>query len=89
MSIDVVSFANQTLRLPLSCYFFKENVSPLDSGNAARRLLDNVSYVTDAFSSLSTPSSRALTNWITDQVAPDYWIPNAEITVRNHLKDTL
>ena len=60
---------------------FQENLAPLDSGNVARRLLDNVSYVTEAVSSLSTPSSRALTSWITDQVAPDYWIPNSEITV--------
>lgn len=57
-----------------------ENLAPLDSANAARRFLDNVSYVTDAVSSLSIPPSRALTNWITDQVAPDYWIPNSEIT---------
>lgn len=57
-----------------------ENLGPLDSGNAARRLLDNVGYVTDAVSSLSIPPSKALTDWITDKVAPDYWIPNAEIT---------
>ncbi|XP_073247617.1 zinc finger FYVE domain-containing protein 1-like [Porites lutea] len=71
---------NTVVRTELRHVWPGENVSPLDSGNAARRLLDNVSYVTDAFSSLSTPSSRALTNWITDQVAPDYWIPNSEIS---------
>ena len=65
-----------------SCHpSLQENLAPLDSGNAARRLLDNVSYVTEAVSSLSIPPSRMLTNWITDQVAPDYWIPNSEITV--------
>ena len=56
-------------------------MGPLDSGNAARRLLDNVGYVTDAVSSLSIPSSKVVTNWITDKVAPDYWVPNSKITV--------
>lgn len=57
-----------------------EILGPLDSGNAARRLLDNVGYVTDAVSSLSIPSSKVVTNWITDKVAPDYWVPNSKIT---------
>lgn len=74
----------------LSCLivsWFQDNLAPLDGGNAARRLLDNVSYVTEAVSSLSSPSSRALTNWITDQVAPDYWVPNSEITVSLEIKN--
>ena len=69
--------------------WFQDNFAPLDGGNAARRLLDNVSYVTEAVSSLSSPSSRALTNWITDQVAPDYWVPNSEITVILEIKIAL
>lgn len=52
----------------------------LDGGHAARRFLDHISYVTDAVSSLGTPSSQAVTNWITDKIAPDYWVPNSEIT---------
>ncbi|KAJ7371035.1 Zinc finger FYVE domain-containing protein 1 [Desmophyllum pertusum] len=71
---------NTVVRTELCHAWPGDNLAPLDGGNAARRLLDNVSYVTEAVSSLSSPSSRALTNWITDQVAPDYWIPNSEIT---------
>lgn len=75
------------IRLNFLISWFQDNLAPLDGGNAARRLLDNVSYVTEAVSSLSSPSSRALTNWITDQVAPDYWVPNSEITVRLKMKN--
>ena len=53
----------------------------LDGGHTARRFLDHINYVDDAVSSLSTPSSQAVTNWITDRVAPDEWVAISEIPV--------
>ena len=53
----------------------------LDGGHTARRFLDHINYVDDAVSSLSTPSSQAVTNWITDRVPQDKWAPNFEIIV--------
>ncbi|CAH3140922.1 unnamed protein product, partial [Pocillopora meandrina] len=43
----------------------------LDGGHAARRFLNHFSHVTDTVRNLGTPSSQAVTNWITDRVAPD------------------
>ncbi|KAK3743024.1 hypothetical protein QZH41_009283, partial [Actinostola sp. cb2023] len=54
--------------------------SPHEPSNAARRVLDGVKYVSETVSAYSAPSSRAVTDWIADQVAPDYWIPNSHIT---------
>jgi hypothetical protein len=62
-------------------FIFKENTAPLDSSNAARRVLDGVKYVSETVSAYSAPSSRAVSDWIADQVAPDYWTPNSQITV--------
>ena len=73
---------NILLHLLLKHTFCIQQVfAKLDGGHAARRFLDHISYVTDAVSSLGTPSSQAVTNWITDKIAPDYWVPNSEITV--------
>uniref|UniRef100_A0A3Q4G6T4 Si:ch211-11n16.2 n=1 Tax=Neolamprologus brichardi TaxID=32507 RepID=A0A3Q4G6T4_NEOBR len=44
--------------------------------NAAQRVLDGMNYVIQ----YGTGPTKAVTAWITDQVAPPYWRPNAEIT---------
>lgn len=62
--------------------------SPHEPSNAARRVLDGVKYVTDTVSAYSSPSSRVVTDWIADQVAPEYWIPNSQINV-SHLDTEL
>ncbi|XP_048586384.1 zinc finger FYVE domain-containing protein 1 isoform X2 [Nematostella vectensis] len=56
-----------------------DNAAPLEPSNASRRLLDGVKYLSDTVGAYSTPSSRAMTAWIADRVAPDYWVPNAQI----------
>ena len=53
----------------------------LNSGHGTRWFLDHINYVDDAVSSLNTPSSQAVTNWIKDRVVQDYWVPNSEIIV--------
>ena len=48
--------------------------------NAARRLLDGVSSLSDTVTTLSTAPSRNVSGWMADRIAPAYWRPNAEIT---------
>uniref|UniRef100_I3KIM9 Si:ch211-11n16.2 n=1 Tax=Oreochromis niloticus TaxID=8128 RepID=I3KIM9_ORENI len=48
--------------------------------NAAQRVLDGMNYVIQSVSEYGTGPTKAVTGWITDQVAPPYWRPNTEIT---------
>ncbi|XP_054884948.1 zinc finger FYVE domain-containing protein 1 [Poeciliopsis prolifica] len=48
--------------------------------NAAQRVLDGMNYVIQSVSEYGTGPTKAVTAWLTDQVAPPYWRPNAEIT---------
>lgn len=50
--------------------------------NAAQRVLDGMNYVIQTMTEYSTGPTKAVTAWLTDQVAPPYWKPNTEITVR-------
>ena len=49
--------------------------------NAARHLLDSLNYATDTIGSISAKPAKIVGNWVTDQIAPTYWVPNAQITV--------
>lgn len=40
-----------------------------------------MNYVIQSVSEYSTGPTKAVAAWVTDQVAPPYWSPNAEITV--------
>ncbi|XP_077579248.1 zinc finger FYVE domain-containing protein 1 isoform X1 [Stigmatopora nigra] len=48
--------------------------------NAAQRVLDGMNYVIQSMSEYSTGPTKAVTAWLTDQVAPPYWRSNTEIT---------
>ncbi|KAK0137598.1 Zinc finger FYVE domain-containing protein 1 [Merluccius polli] len=50
-----------------------------DNGNAAQRLLDGVNLVAQSVSELSVKPAKAVTSWLTDQIAPAYWKPNSLI----------
>lgn len=52
-----------------------------DNGNAAQRLLDGVNLVAQSMSELSVKPAKAVTSWLTDQIAPAYWKPNSLILV--------
>ncbi|XP_013870434.1 zinc finger FYVE domain-containing protein 1 isoform X2 [Austrofundulus limnaeus] len=54
--------------------------------NAAQRVLDGMSFVIQSVSEYSTGPTKAVTAWLTDQVAPPYWRPNAEITACHECK---
>ncbi|XP_039624056.1 zinc finger FYVE domain-containing protein 1 [Polypterus senegalus] len=49
--------------------------------NAGRRVLDGVNFVIQSVTEYSSGPSKAVTAWLTDQVAPPYWKPNADILV--------
>ncbi|XP_076167433.1 zinc finger FYVE domain-containing protein 1 isoform X2 [Ptiloglossa arizonensis] len=49
------------------------------SQNTAQRVIDGVTYITEAVSNVSLQPSKVLSAWVTDQVAPSYWRPNNEI----------
>lgn len=53
-----------------------------DNNNAAQRLLDGVKYISQSVSELSVKPAKAVTSWLTDQIAPAYWKPNSLILVR-------
>lgn len=52
-----------------------------DNNNAAQRLLDGVKYISQSVSELSVKPAKAITSWLTDQIAPAYWKPNSLILV--------
>lgn len=56
-----------------------------DNNNAAQRLLDGVKYISQSVSELSVKPAKAVTSWLTDQIAPAYWKPNSLILVCNIL----
>ncbi|XP_015605591.1 zinc finger FYVE domain-containing protein 1 isoform X1 [Cephus cinctus] len=54
------------------------NVS-MASQITAQRVLDGVSYISEAVSNISLQPTKAVSAWVADQVAPTYWRPNHEI----------
>lgn len=49
--------------------------------NAAQRVLDGMNFVIQSVSEYGSGPTKAVTAWLTDQVAPPYWRPNVDITV--------
>lgn len=44
--------------------------------NAARQLLDGVNSLATSITEVTAKPTKAVSNWVTDQVAPSYWTPN-------------
>lgn len=71
---------------PVVCWFlFQCDGFLKDNNNAAQRLLDGVKYISQSVSELSVKPAKAVTSWLTDQIAPAYWKPNSLILVGNTL----
>lgn len=47
--------------------------------NAARQLIDGVSYLSSAVMGITAKPTKMMMEWMNDQIAPAYWVPNAEI----------
>jgi zinc finger FYVE domain-containing protein 1 len=56
----------------------------MGSQNAAQKVLDGMSYISEAVASVGSPPTRMISSWVADQIAPRYWRPNHEIKV--HIK---
>lgn len=52
--------------------------------NAARRILDSMTMISGTVSDVSSAPAASLARWAADQVAPAYWIPNADIATCHH-----
>ncbi|NP_001086271.1 zinc finger FYVE-type containing 1 S homeolog [Xenopus laevis] len=50
-----------------------------DNNNAAQRLLDGMNFMAQSVSEMSIGPTKAVTSWLTDQIAPGYWKPNSQI----------
>lgn len=76
--ISVALYNYISLRHTSLFLFFQSNRS-VASQNTAQRVIDGVSYITEAVTNVSLQPTKAITAWVTDQVAPSYWRPNHEI----------
>lgn len=47
--------------------------------NAAQRVLDSVNYLTETVTTISAKPTKLVSEWVADQIAPNYWIPNSRI----------
>ncbi|XP_017879092.1 zinc finger FYVE domain-containing protein 1-like isoform X2 [Ceratina calcarata] len=47
--------------------------------NTAQRVVDSVSYITEAVTNVSLQPTKVVSAWVADKVAPSYWRPNNEI----------
>ncbi|XP_071962254.1 zinc finger FYVE domain-containing protein 1-like [Antedon mediterranea] len=47
--------------------------------NTSRKVIDGLSYLIDSVSSVSKKPTTMISDWISDQIAPTYWIPNSQI----------
>ena len=63
------------------CFLSQDIPSGQISDNTARRLLDGMGNMADAVSSVSSRPARMVAEWMSNQVAPKYWVPNNKITV--------
>ncbi|CAG2203504.1 ZFYVE1 [Mytilus edulis] len=50
------------------------------TSNAARKVIDSMQYIADSVTSVSQKPTKMISDWMTDQIAPDYWVPNSQIT---------
>ncbi|XP_033125854.1 zinc finger FYVE domain-containing protein 1-like [Anneissia japonica] len=51
--------------------------------NTSRKVIDGLSYLIDTVSSVSKKPTSMISDWISDQIAPPYWIPNSQIVECN------
>jgi zinc finger FYVE domain-containing protein 1 len=53
--------------------------------HSAQVILDGFNYLSETLTTVSAQPTSAITSWLADKIAPDYWRPNSEIIVSNHL----
>lgn len=62
-------------------HVWKGSVVAKGSVHSAQMVLDSVSYLSGAITSIGSQPTKLLSDWVADKVAPTYWRPNSEIKV--------
>lgn len=57
------------------------NTFLIGTHNAARKVIDGLTYVAESISNVSSKPTKVVTDWMADQIAPEYWVPNSHIKV--------
>lgn len=50
-----------------------------EPSNTAQRMLDGLQVITETVSTYSARPTRTISDWMNDQIAPPYWVPNYKI----------
>lgn len=69
-----------TVRSELS-HVWPGSALAISTPNTAQRVLDGVSYFSEAVVGVVAQPSKIIGSYVADQIAPKYWRPNHEITV--------
>ena len=59
----------------------QSNLQMISSQNTAQKVLDGVTFLSEAVASVGSPPTRYLSSRVADLIAPKYWRPNDEIQV--------
>ena len=79
---DVLKAFDENALMALTCsVLLQGNQSLHGTHNAARKVIESVSFVADTISSVSAKPAKLLSEWTADQIAPAYWVPNSQILV--------
>ena len=73
--------SSTSIQITTCIVLFKEVGKFQGTHNAARKLIDNVHYMSDAIASMSSKPAKYVSSWVTDRIAPDYWVPNWKLKV--------
>lgn len=57
--------------------------------NAVRRIIDGMHAFAEKIGHVGAKPTKVVSNWVTDKVAPSYWIPNYQILVSFELLRSL
>lgn len=56
-----------------------EKSATQECSNTAQRVIDGLQTITETVSTYSARPTRTMSDWINDQIAPSYWVPNYQI----------
>lgn len=62
-------------------HILQDVIRSSDGTHSSRRLLEGVEAVVSAIGNVTSVPSKAVSGWVTDQIAPGYWTPNSQIKV--------
>ncbi|KAJ1525443.1 hypothetical protein ONE63_010255 [Megalurothrips usitatus] len=78
--------SEDVVRLEYSHVWPGTNAQITNSQNTAQKVLDGVTFLSEAVASVGAQPTRYLTSCVADLIAPKYWRPNHEILVCHYCK---